>query len=222
MGSFDRAVLVGDAAIVAAGLHAIMGAKRFIPICHVLRGIGIEIAECSRKAVRAVIARCAADRPKGVLQTTRQRGKTLAAFDNLGMLEAAIGQPEVIEQILEDHAGDRDLEARCVGKIRQPHASRLVNLPEHDLLIFAMARAPCADAALKCAANTRTEFGVALAKLTKNTNRPQAGSALQHGNNLFGEYPFQWIGPTSFVFGLLLAWRTGVCFDPITSGWAET
>ena len=169
-----------------------------------------------------MIARCTADSPKGILQTTGQCGKTLAAFDNLGMLEAAIGQPEVIEQILEGHAGDRDLEARCVGKIRQSHASGLMNLPEHHLLIFAMARAPCADPALKCPANTRPEFGVTLAQLPKNGDRPQAGSALQHGNHFFGEDPLQWIRPTPFVFGLLLAWWTGVCFDPITSGWAET
>ncbi|OAP39649.1 hypothetical protein ATB98_04840 [Sinorhizobium saheli] len=96
-----------------------------------------------------------------------------------------------------------------------------MNLPEHHLLIFTMTCAPRANAALKCAADTRTEFGVPLAKLTKNTDRAQAGSALQHRNHLFGEYPFQWIGPTSFVFGLLLAWWTGVCFDPITSRWAE-
>ncbi|ESY10730.1 hypothetical protein X751_30770 [Mesorhizobium sp. LNJC395A00] len=97
-----------------------------------------------------------------------------------------------------------------------------MNLPEYDLLISSMDRAPCADPALECAANTRTELGMTLAKLTKNADRAQAGSALQHGNHLFGEYPFQWIRPTSFVFGLLLAWWTGVCFDPITSGWAET
>ncbi len=83
--------------------------------------------------------------------------------------------------------------------------SRLMNLPEYDVLIYSMDRTPCADPAFKCAADASSEFRVALAKFPKNANRPQSRCALQHGNNFFYEYPGQWIRSTALVFDLLLA-----------------
>jgi len=74
-----------------------------------------------------------AERPESVLQAIGQRHETLAAQHDMDMLEAAIGQPEVIEPVDQWLARDGDAEIGHVGEIRQTHATGLVNLTENDL-----------------------------------------------------------------------------------------
>jgi hypothetical protein len=59
---------MGDAAVVAARLHAVMSAQRFMEVGLVLGGIALEIAKGRREAVAAVIPRRAAEQPQRVLQ----------------------------------------------------------------------------------------------------------------------------------------------------------
>ena len=66
--ALDRTVLVGDAGIVAAGLHAVVGAQGVIAAGQVVAGAAVEIAEGGREAVAAMLARRAAQGPQGVLQ----------------------------------------------------------------------------------------------------------------------------------------------------------
>ena len=48
-----------------------------------------------------MLARRAAERPEGVLQPFGERDIALAAEHHMGMLEARIGEPEVIEPVIE-------------------------------------------------------------------------------------------------------------------------
>lgn len=107
VGAFDRAVLVGDAFVVAGWRHAVVGAQFLIAAREIGLGIGIEVAEGGRQAVAAMIERRAADRPQRVLQAFCQSDEALAAKDDMGVLEARPDEPEVIEQMIERLTGDR-------------------------------------------------------------------------------------------------------------------
>ncbi len=117
MRSFNGSVLMSDAAIVATGFHTVMGTKGFVAIRHIASAISIDIAECSRKTVCAVITRCTTQRPKSILQTSGQGSEAFTAFHNLGMLKTTIGKTEVIEQIVEGRPSNCNLKARCMGKV---------------------------------------------------------------------------------------------------------
>ena len=106
MGALDRAVLVCDASIVAGGRHAVMDAQLLVAPGEVLLRITVEIAECRRQAVAAVLFRHAAQRPQRVLQAFRERHEALATENDMGMLEARKRQPEVIEPMIEALTGD--------------------------------------------------------------------------------------------------------------------
>ena len=54
------------------------------------------------------------------------------------VLEPGIGEPEVIETMIEPFSGDGDAEIGHVGEIRQPHPARLMDLEEDHLLLRAM------------------------------------------------------------------------------------
>ena len=60
MGTLNRAVLVGDAAIVARWRHAVIRAQLLVPPGEVLLGNPIKITECRRQTVAAVLLRHAA------------------------------------------------------------------------------------------------------------------------------------------------------------------
>jgi hypothetical protein len=45
------------------------------------------------------------------------------------VLEPAIGQPKVIEHMLERHARDRDIAIAHMGNVRQAQSARLMQLP---------------------------------------------------------------------------------------------
>ena len=55
MGALDGAVLMGDAAIVAARRHAVVGAERLIAAGDVVLGLAIEIAKGCRQTVAAML-----------------------------------------------------------------------------------------------------------------------------------------------------------------------
>lgn len=52
----------------------------------------------------------------------------------MGVLEAGIGEPEVIEPVIERRPRDRDADVAHVGEVRQSGSAGLVDLPEDDLL----------------------------------------------------------------------------------------
>ena len=98
--ALDHTVLVRQAEVVARRRHAVMCAQRLVALGQVLRRIPLEIAERRRETVAAVLARCAAERPQGILQALGQGHEALAAQHHLGMLPAGERQPEVIEPMV--------------------------------------------------------------------------------------------------------------------------
>ena len=136
--ALDGAVLVGDAGIVAARLHAIVGTQGIVAPGQVLTGVAIQIAEGSGEAVAAMLTWSTTERPESVLQPLGERDIALAAEHHVGMLEAGIGEPEVIEPVIERLTGDGDGKIGHVGEVGQAHASGLVHLAEDDLLLGAM------------------------------------------------------------------------------------
>src|SRR5437762_10171155 len=63
MGALDRAVLVGDTAIVARRRHAVMGAQLLIAPGEVLLGLTIEVAERCRQTDRLSLRCCSGTPP---------------------------------------------------------------------------------------------------------------------------------------------------------------
>ena len=59
-----------------------------------------------------MLLRRAAERPQGVLQAFGQGDEALAAEHDMGVFEAGERQAEVIEPVIERHAGDGDAEDR--------------------------------------------------------------------------------------------------------------
>ena len=182
--AFDGAVLMGDAGIVAGRRHAVMAAQLLVAARQILAGIPVQIAECRRQAVAAVLARNPAERPERVLQAFGQGNEALAAEHDMGMLEAGIGEPEMVEPVIERLAGDGDAGAAHVGEIRQADAAGLMHLPEDDLLLLAVDGAPGADAPLQRAANAVAQFGMTPQHLLEDGNRPNAGRRLQQRHDL--------------------------------------
>src|ERR1700728_4877692 len=116
--AFDRAVFVSDALVVAGRCHAIMGADLLVAAGEGLFFRGAEVTEGCRQAVAAMMERRAAKRPERILQPFGQSNEAFAAENDMAVLKAGPGEPEVIEQMIERPASNRDAEAAHVGKIR--------------------------------------------------------------------------------------------------------
>jgi hypothetical protein len=106
--AFDGAVLVRQAPIVTGRLHAVMSGQRLVAPRLILPRVIAEIAEGSRQTVAAVLQRGLAERPQRILQTLRQCHEALTAEHDMSMLPAREGQAEVIEPVIERHAGNAD------------------------------------------------------------------------------------------------------------------
>ena len=96
------------------------------------------------------------------------------------MLEAGIGEPEMIEPVVQGLASDRNAGMCHVGEIRQAHPAWHLHLPENDLLFFAMNGPPRADPPLQGPADAASQFGMAADHLLENGDRSKPGGCLQH------------------------------------------
>ena len=85
----------------------------------------------------------------------------------------------MVEPVIERHTGDADAMIAHVGKIGQPEPARRVVLPEDDVLLGAIERAPGTNAPLQSAAHAGADLRVAAPDLVENGDRPQARRALQ-------------------------------------------
>ena len=102
----------------------------------------------------------------------------------MGVLETRPDQPEVIEEMFERLAGDRDghIEVAHIGEVRQAHVAGLVGLTENDFLVLTMPRTPCPDAPLQGPPDTGRQIRMP-AKLTSFLEQLQSFDYLiQHAD----------------------------------------
>lgn len=140
--TLDAAVLMRDAGIVAGRRHAVVGAQGFVAAGQVLLCVPAQVTEGSRQAVGAMLPRRGVQRPEGVLQAFGQGDEALAAENDVRMLEARAGEPEMIEPVIQRRAGDGDAQVGHVGEVGQAEAPRFMSLPEDDLLLRAVQGPP--------------------------------------------------------------------------------
>ena len=178
----DRAVLMGETAVVAAGSHAVVGAESSVALGPVLLDRRREVAERGRKAVGAMLARGAAEGPERVLQAGGERDEALALQHDMGVLEAAEGEPKMVEPVGQRRTRHGNAGRAHLGEIRQAYPARLVDLAEHHLALGAMERAPLADTTLQRAPDPDAEFGMPAQQFLEHGDGPQAGTRLQHGD----------------------------------------
>ena len=219
--ALDRAVLVGDAGVVAGGLHAVVGAQGVIAQGQVFAGVTVQVAEGRGEAVAAMFVRGAAQRPQGVLQTFRQGDITLPAQHHMGVLEARVDQPEVIESVIKRLARDGDHQVAHVGEVRQAHPPGLVDLAEHHLLLRPEQRPPGADPALHGPAHAIAQLGVATPDLLEDRHRPKSRRRLQQRDDLAVPDRRERIGAPAVPRRRLPRWQARILLKAIRAGGAE-
>ena len=168
-----------------------------------------------------MLARSAAERPEGVLQPLGEGDIALAAEHDMGMLEAGIGEPEVIEPVVERLAGDGDGKIAHVGEVGQAHAPGLVDLAEDDLLLGTVQGAPGSDPALEGAADAGAELGMAADDLLEEGDGPQARGGLEQRDDLAVPDTRERIGAPAPAADLLLGGQPRVLVDAVGGGGAE-
>lgn len=91
----------------------------------------------------------------------------------MGVLEAAIHHPEVVQAMIQRSLGHRDLQVGHVGEVGQAQAPRFVGLAEDDLQLRPMHRPPGTHPTLQGPADTLLELGMAAPQLLEHGNRAQ-------------------------------------------------
>ena len=221
VGTLDRAVLVRLAAVVARRRHGVVRAQRGVARRGVLALVRGEIAVGRGQAVRAVLAGRSAERPQGVLEALGQGGEALAAEHHVDVGEAGVGQPEVVQQVVERFAGDAHRQAAAVGEVGQAEPSRRVGLAEHQLAFRTVQRAPLAHATLQGAAHAAPESRMPAHQLVEDGDDAQVRSRLEHGHDLLVEDPRQRIRSSPAALPLPDGRRTRIALDPVRGGGAE-
>ena len=212
---FNGAVLVGDAGGVAGGRHPVVGAQGVVAVGEIAAGLVVEVAEGCGQAVGAMLGRSAAKRPQRVLQALRQSHEALAAEDHMGVLEAGIGQPKVIETVVERRSGHHDGEIAHVGEIGEPEPARRQGLTEDHLLLGTMLRPPGPDAPLQRPPHAGSESGMPAHEFLEHGDRPQARRGLEHRHDLAVEHLGQRIGTPTFARRPLLRGQARVASQSV-------
>src|SRR5450631_3829167 len=75
MRTLNRAILVRDTQIVAGRHHLVMEHQRLIAQRQIFLRVAVQIAECRRETIAAMLARRAPERPQRILQTSASATK---------------------------------------------------------------------------------------------------------------------------------------------------
>ena len=141
-----------------------------------------------------MLLRYAAQRPQRVLQTFRERHKTLAAEHHVGVLKARECQPEMVEPVSERLTRDRDAEPAHVGEVGQAHPCHRVVLPENHIALGTIERPPRHDAAFQCPPHARRKAGLAPTNLLEDRHRTDARCGPKHRHDLAVPDPGERVG----------------------------
>ena len=209
---------MGDPAIVAGRRHPIMGAQVLVSGGQIL----LRLRSRLRKAADRLSVRCSRGAPpsdhRAFCSPLGQGDEALAAEHDMGVLEAGIGEPEVIEPMIERRPRDRDADVAHVGEVRQADPAGFVDLAKDDLLLFPMDGAPGADPPLQGAPDPGPEFGMASEHLLEDGDGSKAGSGLQHRHDLRLEDIGQRVRPPPSAHLLLLRGQSGILLEAIGGG----
>ena len=88
------------------------------------------------------------------------------------MLVARERQAEMIEAVIERHAGDGDAEPVRLGEVRQAEPPRFVHLAKDHVALWTVHGAPAADTPLEGPPDPIGQVGVAASHLLEDRNRP--------------------------------------------------
>lgn len=94
-----------------------------------------------------------------------------------------MGQPEVVEAVIERRSGQGDPQPTHVGEAGEADLAGFVGLAEDDLLLLTVDGLPGGDPALKLRRIPAPSSG-RRPICPRNRNRPHAGGGLQHRNDL--------------------------------------
>jgi len=168
-----------------------------------------------------MLQRRTTQRPQGILQSLGKGDEAFAAQHDSGVFPAGEGKAEMVEPVIERHAGDADAAISHAGKVGQAEPARRMLLPKDHILLGTMERSPSPDAPLQRAADAGADLRVAAPDLVENGDRPQSRTAPQERHHLAVPNRGQWIlsSPTSRRF--LLRWQSRVLLDAIGGGGAE-
>jgi hypothetical protein len=131
------------------------------------------------------------------------------------MLEARIGEPEVIKPVIEGLTCDGHGEIAHGGEVGQAHASGLVHLAEDDLLLGAVEGAPGPDPALESAADAGAEFRMAADHLLEEGDGAQPWRGLEQRDDLAVPDGVKRIGAPAPARGPLLRGQARVLVEAI-------
>jgi len=143
-----------------------------------------EIVDRGAQAVAAMPPRHAVQLPQGLLESAAQCLERFGEADH-GELPIRVGEREVIQQVVERLAVDRDAQRVHVGEVRCPQPARVMHLRKDDLLVGAMQPTPVPHPPLECPPlRVREPAGIALLQPGEQSERPQSRLPLESGLNL--------------------------------------
>ena len=96
MRTLNRAILMRNAKVVPGRCHNVVTHQLLIAQRQILLSVAVQVAECRRETIAAMLARRSPQYPQRILQTLGQRDKALATEHGVGVLEAREGEPEVV------------------------------------------------------------------------------------------------------------------------------
>ena len=112
--------------------------------------------------------------PEGILQSLGKRDIALASQNNMGVLEATIGQPEVIQAMVQRLTGNGHAKFAHGREVRQSHLAWLMCLPEDHLMLWAVLSIPGPHPPLQRAPDAGAQIGMSPQQLFQNRDRTDA------------------------------------------------
>ena len=146
VGRLVVAVLVGRPHVGSLAGQAVVLEQ--VPVAGVERAPGREVVDGGRQAVGAVPRGHATELPQGVLQPVGEGLERLRGTQG-DRLPVRVAQYEVIDQVLERLALDRDRQRVHGGEVAGGQIAGVVDLLELDVLRRSVSRLPLADPALE-------------------------------------------------------------------------